>query len=858
MSLGVLFHLEHHKIQVKNKVKKLVIEHSARLKQENSAIENNLKQQLEQLANLPNFKLYSELKKKLAKLQIESFRKKLLKNEQLFQYSNNLATKEFFKQFLQKRQNVTIDELIDDGGISKTTPIDLAEHVQKFYTKLYSCDQINPLEQNFFLNNLDVGLSDQQKEHLQNDLSDFEIETAISQMAKGKAPGPDGLSVEFYTRCWPIVKHDFVNLLNQMYSTQSIDNRTKSGFITLIYKKGPKTKISNYRPISLLNYDLKIFTKCLTNRLKPFMTNLSHENQYAKPGKQIFSIANLLRDLWWDASDSKIDAYFVSLDFKKAFDSIDQHWLSRVLHKMNFPMKFIRTINSLNKDANVRVLVNGFRTGKVPINKGVRQGDPLSLYLFLLAVEPLVATINNDTRIEGLGKGRKRNVKCPSYADDLTLTLVGSPSVCLAFEIIERFSEATGLKLNMEKTQGMMVGSSYTDDRLPPINWRNEFIKILGFRIGNVNPRTIWHDSLEGLRKQKLLINVPFQTWQAKSLLAKSKLLPQITYNAHAYPLNTTTRNLIESEFLNYLTNNPTISLSMRSLQRPINDGGIKFPNPITYCDLFYISNLFQYFKTREKNIPFNTETYLIEFEIGLTLSKMYNLPKLNYIPHRDHLTPYYQKTIEILKQYKITQQELTKGKVRHIYNRLSYPDKRPSHQEIFRWNLVTSSILPNYLKTFNYRTVRHLLPFSLESSECALCLQLQDTAVHVFARCSITRKIWSILQEILNNITETSFPLDSLTPLNYHVPTKFETFTEPIALILTVTNYCIWQTRKKQLDSDPLKLSTVKPSNVLARIFSHLKIRERKENSQTDKTNYEIIKHVRTEVGKKLSNLFK
>ena len=82
----------------------------------------------------------------------------------------------------------------------------------------------------------------------------------------------------------------------------------------------------------------------------------------------------------------------------------------------------------------------------------------------------------------------------------------------------------------------------------------------------------------------------------------------------------------------------------------------------------------------------------------------------------------------------------------------------------------------------------------------------------------------------------------------DYHVPTKFE----------TLTNYCIWQTRKKQLDSDPMKLSTVKPSNVLARIFNHLKIRERKENSQTDKTNYEIIKHVRTEVGKKLSNLFK
>ena len=133
---------------------------------------------------------------------------------------------------------------------------------------------------------------------------------------------------------------------------------------------------------------------------------------------------------------------------------------------MNFPTKFIRTINSLNKDANVRVLVNGFWTKQVPINKGFRQRDSLSLYLFLLAVEPLVATINNDTRFEALGKGRKRNIKCPSYADDLTLTPIGSPSVCLAFEIIQRFSEATRLKLNMEKTQGMMVGSSCTNNRL--------------------------------------------------------------------------------------------------------------------------------------------------------------------------------------------------------------------------------------------------------------------------------------------------------------------------------------------------------------------------------------------------------
>ena len=306
----------------------------------------------------------------------------------------------------------------------------------------------------------------------------------------------------------------------------------------------------------------------------------------------------------------------------------------------------------------------------------------------------------------------------------------------------------------------------------------------------------------------------------------------------------------METEFLNYLTNNPTISLSMRSLQRPINDGGTKFPNPGTYCDLIYISNLFQYFKTREKS---SIETYLIQFEIGLTRAKLYDLPKSNHIPHRHYPTPYYQKTLQVLKEYKITQEELTKGKIRQIYNRLSYLDKRPSLQETFRCKLVASSILPNYLKTFNYRTVRYLLTFSIEPGECALCLQLQVTAVYVFAKCSITRQIWTIIQEVFNNFTETSFSLDNLTPLNFHVPIKFEIFTESIAVILTVTNYCIWQIRKKQLDSGYQKLETVKSGKVLAMIFNHIKTREKKESLLPYKTSYEVIKNIRIEDGRKL-----
>ena len=436
-------------IEVKNKIKKLVIDHSTRLRQKSFAAENDLKQQLDQLANSqyfkPNFKLYKETKKKLTRMQIDNFKKKLMRNNELFQYSHNFATKEFFRQFLQKREKVVISELIDEYGLPTTTPGEMVEHVRKYYAGLYRCGQTDLSQQNFFLDHISAELSDQQNGNLQVNLSEHEIETAINQMAKGKAPGPDGLSIEFYIHCWSIIKHEVIDVLRELFSTQLIKPQIKTGYLTLIHKKGPKNQITNYRPISLLNYDLKIFSKCLTNRLKPLIADLSQEHQYAKPGKQISSVTILLRDLWWDVCNSESDAYFISLDFQKAFDSVDQRWLFRVLQKMNFPTNFIQIIKSLNNDVHVKVLVNGFQTKNIPIQKGVRQGDPLSLYLFLLAVEPLVATINQNPNIEGLGKGRRRNIKCPSYADDLTLTLFGSYSVALAFETIQKFAKATGL-----------------------------------------------------------------------------------------------------------------------------------------------------------------------------------------------------------------------------------------------------------------------------------------------------------------------------------------------------------------------------------------------------------------------------
>ena len=114
----------------------------------------------------------------------------------------------------------------------------------------------------------------------------------------------------------------------------------------------------------------------------------------------------------------------------------------------------------------------------------------------------------------------------------------------------------------------------------------------------------------------------------------------------------------------------------MKNLLRPIIiDGGIKYPNPTIYCKLFFNSNLFNYIKIFEKNLPFNSETYFIEYEVGLVLSRMYDLQKLNNLSHRDHLTPYYEQTIQILTENKMSLEELQNEKIKDIYRRLILSD---------------------------------------------------------------------------------------------------------------------------------------------------------------------------------------
>ena len=147
---------------------------------------------------------------------------------------------------------------------------------------------------------------------------------------------------------------------------------------------------------------------------------------------------------------------------------------------------------------------------------------------------------------------------------------------------------------------------------------------------------------------------------------------------------------------------------SIEKLQRATIDGGINYPNPQIYCDLFYIRSLFEYFKTRDELLPFNTRTYIIEYEAGRHLPKIFELKMLNNLPRLDFLSPFYKHAIEILKKYKITLPEMLKGKLRSIYRRIvaspDYPNVQSKQMNFMEPSAPKTRPKPQFLSLMSPR----------------------------------------------------------------------------------------------------------------------------------------------------------
>ena len=154
-----------------------------------------------------------------------------------------------------------------------------------------------------------------------------------------------------------------------------------------------------------------------------------------------------------------LNGKMVCIDFKKAFDTVSRDFLFKTLHAFGFGNSFIQWIYTFYENISSCVLNNGFSTGPFPVERGVRQGDPLSAYLFIMVLEILcIISIRRSKDIQGITVGIKE-IKLGLFADDLTGFLRNDHSLIKFMEPVEVFGECLGLRINFDKSEVMIQGN---------------------------------------------------------------------------------------------------------------------------------------------------------------------------------------------------------------------------------------------------------------------------------------------------------------------------------------------------------------------------------------------------------------
>ena len=243
----------------------------------------------------------------------------------------------------------------------------------------------------------------------------------LGSFQTGKTPGNEGIPMEFYKTFWSLIGDFMVNSFNEAYDNKEISSSQRQA-ITLIEKKGnDRNYIENWRPISLTNVHAKIASKVIAVRIIPVLPEIiiSTQTGYVK-GRFIGEAVRSIIDVMDYTKEQNIPGILLFTDFEKAFDSLDWNFMLKCLNVFGFGPSFIRWIETFYTNISSCVLNNGICSQYFEAQRGVRQGDPLSPYLFIIAAEILAIAIQTNTDIQGLKIG-KEEFKLVQYADDLTV-----------------------------------------------------------------------------------------------------------------------------------------------------------------------------------------------------------------------------------------------------------------------------------------------------------------------------------------------------------------------------------------------------------------------------------------------------
>ncbi|XP_028080046.1 uncharacterized protein LOC114281693 [Camellia sinensis] len=360
-----------------------------------------------------------------------------------------------------KRQRKNLLDSVNVNGVIQDEPGMIKRAVVRHFKLLFNEEWKNrPKLSGFFasINSTDSA------ELLEAEFLEDEIWEAIKGCDGNKAPGPDGFNLQCIQKCWNIMKGEFVQLMKEFHANGKLAKGINSSFITLIPKKENPVGLGDYRPISLISSIYKIVAKILSKRLRRVMPKIISEVQTAfLRGRHIIDgvlIANEVVDLW---KRSKKKGLILKLDFEKAYDSVNWEFLYSMMKNFGFGEKWVGWIKTCISTARISVLVNGSPTSEFSPMKGLRQGDPLSPFLFNIVAEGLNILLERAKEvglIRGVSAGpTELKITHLQFADDTIIFCEAEWEEVVAVKRILRcFEVMSGLKINFHKSKVCGVG----------------------------------------------------------------------------------------------------------------------------------------------------------------------------------------------------------------------------------------------------------------------------------------------------------------------------------------------------------------------------------------------------------------
>lgn len=329
-----------------------------------------------------------------------------------------------------------------------------------------------------------------------------EVKRALRTAKPGRSPGLDGIPVEVYRKCGAA----FVPLLSRLFSAIAASGQLPPGFhdgvITILHKAGDRTDPANYRPITLLNSDYRLYAKVLALRLNPVLADIIDPEQTAfVPGRQIGENIMTLQCLPLLLRRQQRHAFVVFCDFRKAYDTVDRDFLLRAMRELGVGEAFAGLVHRLLLGTRARAVVNGHVSTPAAFAAGVRQGCPLAPLLYLFIAQALQRFLQR----RGIGIDvAGRALAALQYADDTEAFLPSLEDVPAFLAAMQTFGDATGQRLNADKTVVLPIGS--VPDALPQAVGGLRIVSAasalgMTFSSGAVAPAADWGRLVGGVRQ---------------------------------------------------------------------------------------------------------------------------------------------------------------------------------------------------------------------------------------------------------------------------------------------------------------------------------------------------------------------